>query len=139
MSGLPADFSFDQFLHSSDGEQVLAADVIESLIELGGGHELVLELVDLYLEDSTGRVDSVIAGARSGDLNISSAAAHALKSASANMGALQFSELCKNIEHSSKEGDEKVVAELAAQIELMYQEVEQALASLSRSFQPDAA
>ena len=139
MSSPSAAFPFDAHTHAGSGELVLAPEVIDSLIELGDGPDLVLELVELYVEDAIKRVDSVMVGARDGDMAVSNSAAHALKSASANMGAVQFSEVCRQIEDAAKAGDSSVVGGLADQFLLMYEEVQHALGLLTQSLCSDEA
>src|SRR6185295_11603483 len=67
--------------------------VIEGLRELGGAEDpgLLVELIDLYLADAPLRMAEIEQSLASGDWKLLERAAHTLKSASANIGALGLS------------------------------------------------
>ncbi|MFT7678663.1 MAG: HPt (histidine-containing phosphotransfer) domain-containing protein [Planctomycetota bacterium] len=133
-------FPFDQHLHGgSNAEQVLAQSSIDELLSLGGemGGELLVDLVDLYLEDAAERVKVTFESFEAGDAEGVSRAAHALKSASANMGALPFSRLCADLEHMGGESsaEPSALAPLVDRMKAMHPEVEQALVALRAIYQ----
>jgi len=94
--------------HSDPGtvDTVLDADCIDSLRNLGGPDEpdLLLELIELYLDDASGRMKDLASAMREADLEAVGRVAHTLKSSSANMGALIFADLCRDIECNVREG-----------------------------------
>jgi len=81
--------------------------VIEGLRELGGTEDpgLLVELIDLYLSDAPLRMAEIEQSFASGDWPLLERAAHTLKSASANIGALGLSELCKELECQARKRD----------------------------------
>src|SRR5689334_17807101 len=81
--------------------------VIEGLRELGGAEDpgLLVELIDLYLADAPQRMTEIEQSLTSGDWTLLERAAHTLKSASANIGALGLSELCKQLECKARKRD----------------------------------
>ncbi len=85
---------------------VLDPGVIAELRELGGedGSGLVVELIDLLIEDLHRRVPALHAAAHVGEWPAVVAEAHALKGASATMGAQAFSDACKTVELLARQG-----------------------------------
>ena len=106
---------------------VIDSTTIEALRELGGDDDpgLVMELIELYLGDAADRVQTIGAAWDVGDLDSVARAAHALKSASANIGALCFSDACKDVELGAKAGNE--IADTVAACTAMFREVQCAL------------
>ncbi len=96
------------------GGPVLDQDTIAGLIELGGEDDpsLLLELVDLFLDDGTDRMQQIAQARDAGDKDTIEKMAHALKSASANIGALCFSKTCRELEMSAKAPDRSDVDSL---------------------------
>ena len=93
--------------HSPDhgGGPILDPDTMYGLAALAGDDDpdLVRELIDLFLEDAVDRLASMSAAMQSGEPEPVAQAAHALKSASANVGALTFAEKCREIEATARE------------------------------------
>ncbi|HIF42270.1 MAG TPA: Hpt domain-containing protein [Planctomycetes bacterium] len=80
--------------------------VIGSLVDLGGEDEpdLIVELIDLFLEDADTRVTALESAARSKDWDQVSRLAHTLKGSSATMGAARFSVACRTVEMEARDG-----------------------------------
>ena len=113
------------------GDPVLDTDVIASLRELGGGHDdLLIELIDLFLVDVEQRSSAMLAASDAGDLPALAEAAHALKSGSANLGALALSAECARLEASARGGDAETSATLLVRIGGMLPEARAALTAL---------
>ena len=103
--------------------EVLDAATLDRLARLGGegGGDLLIELIDIFVDDATERVRSMISALAAGDLVGVEQHAHTLKSSSANMGALGLSELCQEIE-AAVHRDEPVGA-LVSTCERMIEDV----------------
>lgn len=113
------------------GDPVLDDDVLEALWELGDdGPGFALELIELFLVDARERLDAMVVASADGDLEVVGDAAHALKSASANVGALPFAHACKRIEHEARTRSAEAVRLLVDLSSGMYREVEAALEDL---------
>jgi two-component system, sensor histidine kinase and response regulator len=69
-----------------------------------GGPNLLARVVDLYFSSSQALADALRTAAQLKDAESVRQAAHALKSSSANVGALAFAELCKSVELAAAEG-----------------------------------
>ena len=75
-------------------------------------------LLDVFLKDSEQRVAQLRQGfdSSSPDLQALSLDAHSFKGSSANMGALQLSELCRQLEDQTRRGKRAGLEQLVAQI-----------------------
>jgi CheY-like chemotaxis protein/HPt (histidine-containing phosphotransfer) domain-containing protein len=103
------------------GEPHVDDQVIESVLVLGGGgSDLLRRMVDLYLEDAPQRIAAVREAIARSDAAAVSRAAHALKSASANLGAAALAEICRRLERHCQGGSTGGTDELAAAIEAEY-------------------
>jgi len=93
---------------------VLDAQVLQGLRELGGDDDpgLLLEVVGMFLEDAPLRMREIEQALQRGDLKLLERAAHSLKSASANVGAMALSGLCRRIEESARMSSTQGVADL---------------------------
>lgn len=115
---------------SADG--IINMEIIESLRELGGEEDpgLVVELIDLYLADAPERIREIQAALACDDFDLLERASHTLKSASANIGALQLSSLCAELESMGRSRevlDSQAHSECSAE---SFAEVEEALLNI---------
>lgn len=111
------------------GEPVIDQDafsVLESLAD-EDDPDLVKEIIELFLEDSAMRMSQIEVGHQDGQADSIRAAAHALKSASANVGALSFSSTCASLESAASAVNESELSELVASALKMYADVRSAL------------
>ena len=92
-----------------------------------GAENILNKLIRLYLESSSGILDSLRDAAQREEGEAMREAAHGLKSASANMGAMKLSVLCKQIEEL---GRAKKTAEAAALLPDLEAEYERVIAAL---------
>ena len=111
---------------------VIDLSVIEALRELGGEDDpgLVIELIDLYLLDAPERIRDIQKALASEDFDLLERAAHTLKSASANIGALSLSGFCKELEVMARESHVTDPTSLAAKSQVAFDEVFVALTDL---------
>ena len=72
----------------------------QALVEMVGPEmpEVLVDLLDTYLEESAGLVQTIGEGTRAGDLSTVLRPAHSLKSSSASLGAMRLSRLCADLE-----------------------------------------
>lgn len=68
----------------------------------GGGPELIVELIDLFLVDGPGLLAAIQGAAGADALG---RAAHALKGSCLSLGLNELGELCRRIEHATEAGD----------------------------------
>jgi CheY-like chemotaxis protein/HPt (histidine-containing phosphotransfer) domain-containing protein len=95
----------------------------------GGGSELVAKVVDTYLESSQQLLSTIRDATAAGDPAAFAAAAHTLKSSSAQVGAMQLSNLSKEMETLGREGSCEGASELLERIETEYESVREGLAA----------
>jgi two-component system, sensor histidine kinase and response regulator len=69
-----------------------------------GGPNLLAKVLGLYTSSSQALTDAMCAAATLNDAESVRQAAHALKSSSANVGAMAFADLCKEVELAAAEG-----------------------------------
>ena len=70
----------------------------------GSRGDLVRRIVDAYLAQSKGYIEALDAAVAAGDSEALRAAAHPLKSSSAQVGAMKLSRLCAVLERSARDG-----------------------------------
>jgi len=106
----------------------LDPEVIASLVDLGGEEEpdLIVELIDLFLEDADVRVLALEDAVKTQDWDQVVRVAHTLKGASATMGAVRFSTACRTVEMEARDGglareslDHAIESHLSAQFSLV--------------------
>jgi len=84
-------------------------------------------LISTYLTDAQFRLQLIQNGIHSQDYEAVRLAAHSLKGASANLGALILAQLCEKLEHDCKVGECENVAAFEKKIEQELHEVTQEL------------
>ena len=115
----------------SDKQPILDRGVIASLRELGGDDDpgLFTELVGMFLADTPERMHALSEAMEKRDPTALERAAHALKSSSANLGALELSVLFRDIEAAGREKDLSRAGPLVARTQPEFAKVEAALRS----------
>jgi HPt (histidine-containing phosphotransfer) domain-containing protein len=116
--------------------EVLDMSVVDELISLSddGDPELLLDLIGLYLADAPSKLDAVMEGMRTGDLDKVERAAHSLKGSSGNLGARQLQHTCELLQLRSNAGDLAGTRKAAAQLAAMFEDVRGALLQLRDRF-----
>jgi len=113
------------------GQPVIDAEALTTLQELADDDgEFLLELVEMFLGDAAQRVEGMQASARGSDWDAVAGAAHALKSASANLGALPFSRSCAQLELSVRGGVATEMFSDTKRVSEMFSDVQAVLARL---------
>lgn len=79
-------------------------DSAAALALVGGKRELVVRLVDLFLEQLDASIAAIVAAVRAGDPEAQKKAAHALKGSAAVIGAKRLRELAASLEQEGRAG-----------------------------------
>ena len=95
-------------------------------------------ILRLYAETAPTGFETLTEAADSGNWADVSAAAHALKSITANVTATGFSEVCTRLEAAANAGDEKRVAALMERAKSEYERAREAVTSLLDEIAPEA-
>ncbi len=82
------------------GSSPISTAEFQALIEMVGEDtpEVVVDLLDTYLEESAGLVHTITAAAAADNRDLMLRPAHSLKSSSASVGAMALSQLCADME-----------------------------------------
>ena len=99
------------------------------------GTELLNQLIDTYLQESPRFIDAIEQAVTQADAAALDISAHSLKSSSAALGAIRFSQLCKDLEAMGREGQIDGSAALVEQLKAEYARVETAMLSVQRQNQ----
>ena len=93
-------------------------------------------LIDTYLTDAQFRLQLIQNGINSHDYEAVRLAAHSLKGASANLGALLLAELCEKLEHDCKVGQYSdssyILCTIEAELHVVTIELQKSLPQRSR-------
>jgi CheY-like chemotaxis protein/HPt (histidine-containing phosphotransfer) domain-containing protein len=115
----------------------LDAATLEELRRLTkDGEPLLGRVLDLYRETAPAKVRALREALTQGDTATLRAAAHALKSSSANVGARHLAEICRSLEEGLRNGSVPDPAPGVAAIEAEHRRVEHALEELRAGARP---
>jgi len=89
--------------------------------------DLLSELIDIFMDDTPGRLVDLAAAVGQGDPEGTMQNAHALKSSCAQMGAIQLSEYCRQLEAMGRAGDVSTAQPLVAAAQSEFERVRPAL------------
>ncbi|MDF1585500.1 response regulator [Marinimicrococcus flavescens] len=114
---------------SRDEPAVLDRRTLDTLRELRrpGQPSVLGRAIHLYFGSTPGLVERLAQGAASGDAQAMVEATHALKSSSANLGALELAARCKTVEAMARAGRIDEAAAAASGIAAFYERVRLAL------------
>jgi signal transduction histidine kinase/CheY-like chemotaxis protein/HPt (histidine-containing phosphotransfer) domain-containing protein len=111
----------------------LDLEVLDGLRALGQGtDDFIREVAALYLEDSPRRLASIGDAAAGGDARALASAAHALKSSSTHMGAVDVRRLCDTLERMADRGELASAAPVIERLRVEYERAEASLRELIR-------
>lgn len=112
-------------INSSKESPILDPTVLDNYRQLAGEDAslLIADLLSTFLEDAPGRVDNMQQAVDDANPEALSDAAHALKSASANLGAKQLSKFCAEAEALGCGGSMDGAQELVVQVSQAYQTI----------------
>jgi HPt (histidine-containing phosphotransfer) domain-containing protein len=107
---------------------VLERSALESLRALDGDEPHVLrQVIGLYLDDSPKLITAMAEAFDADEMTAIMTAAHTLKSASANVGAMAFSELCRQLETAAQGDDIEEIGNLIGAVQEAFEGVSAAL------------
>lgn len=89
-------------------------------IQVPGSADIVGKVINAYLQESNGLLEKLKLSEKDNDLTCLYKTAHALKSSSANVGAMTLADLCKTLEVMARQGVMEGSTELVKAIEKEY-------------------
>ncbi len=107
----------------------LDEEALATLKELGGDEdpEFLVSIVEQFIQDTRGYVESIRGAAASGDASVLERSAHTLQSSSASVGALVMSGLCRALQEMGRGGKVTGSEILAERLQEEFDRVCQAL------------
>ena len=117
-------------------EPVLDMQVVDELVSLTdeGDPELLLDLIQLFLDDGPVKVNLIVTGLAANDFEQMERAAHALKGSAGNLGARQVQGTCEQMQLITRKHDLAQARRLAKDLEGQFAEVQKALRDLQQRF-----
>ncbi len=116
---------------------MLDMSVVEELLSFSddGDPELLLDLIQMFLEDGPQKVRAVVDAVGTGDFEAAERAAHSLKGSSGNLGARLLQHTCEALQQSTRHHRLDESRRLAPQLQQRFAEAEVALRQVLTSYQ----
>ncbi|MCA8974463.1 MAG: Hpt domain-containing protein [Planctomycetes bacterium] len=113
-------------------DNVLDMSVVEELLSFAddGDPELLVDLIQMFLEDGPSKVKAITEGLEEGDMEKVERAAHSLKGSSGNLGARHLQDSCEKMQIASRQHQVEQVREITPEIVSTYADAEVALRAL---------
>jgi HPt (histidine-containing phosphotransfer) domain-containing protein len=118
--------------------QVLDMQIVDELLSLtdDGDPELLLDLINLFLGDGPAKIQSVLHGIASQDLDQIERAAHSLKGSAGNLGARMLQNTCELLQLAARGSRLGEARQLAPALESHFREARSALEALRNRYAP---
>jgi HPt (histidine-containing phosphotransfer) domain-containing protein len=109
--------------------EVLDQAVLEELLSYAddGDPELLLDLIQMFLDDSPSKVAAVEQGLATGDFEKAERAAHSLKGSAGTLGARLVQDVCELLQVSTRRQQLETSRELAPRLAAEYELADAAL------------
>ncbi|WP_345940575.1 Hpt domain-containing protein [Nostoc sp. UIC 10630] len=120
---------------NSDLQEAIDQRFLQELQNMGGsdGEQLVAELIQIYLEDTPIRIQTIKEAIAAEDRSKLQKAAHALRSPSVSIGAVKLGNICETLENAAITQSLDQISELINHLESEYKNVITALQSFYSS------
>lgn len=118
-------------------EQVLDMSVVEELLSFAddGDPELIMDLIQMFLDDGPSKVAAMTDGLAAGDLEKAERAAHSLKGSSGNLGARLLQNACEEMQLATRYHKLDESRRLVPLLQRRFEEAETALRKLLATYQ----
>src|SRR6185436_11621011 len=93
-------------------------------LEKLGGKELIVRVIDQFLEKTPQRMDAVCERGLAGDLKALGSAVGSIKSAAGNLGATELADIASRIEDMAREGAKDLVLPMLCHLQDMLGQVQ---------------
>ena len=119
-------------------DQVLDMSVVEELLSFSddGDPELLLDLIQMFLDDGPEKVRAVHEGLQAGDFEKMERAAHSLKGSSGNLGARLLQDTCEKIQLATRQRQLDESRRLTTDLDREFADAEAALRQLHATYKP---
>jgi CheY-like chemotaxis protein/HPt (histidine-containing phosphotransfer) domain-containing protein len=118
---------------STNLQTVIDESVIEDLRSMAGseGDRLITELIQVYLEDTPATIQELKNALAAENLTKIRKTAHALRSPSVSIGAVNLGKICEMLEYIAQDQSLEEITDLVNQLEIEYQNVIKTLKKLN--------
>lgn len=118
-------------------DPVLDMSVVEELLSFSddGDPELVMDLIQMFLDDGPAKVQAVTEGLATADFDKAERAAHSLKGSSGNLGAKLLQNACEEMQLATRYHKLDESRRLAPMLGQRFAEAEVALRKLLAQYQ----
>ncbi|MDJ0556461.1 MAG: response regulator [Microcoleaceae cyanobacterium MO_207.B10] len=124
----PIQMELNQKSPISKVDSVIDKVVLDELKEMAGGDtEVIIEVINCYLEESVQLFDAMSQGITEGNAKTLRYSAHSLKSSSASVGAIFLSQLSQELEDIGRKNTIEGAESLFSQVKAEYEKVKVAL------------
>ena len=112
-------------------DEALDVEVLKALekVKTDDGSDLLVELIDLYLQDTPQRIMAIRSAAAEKNWVLLKRAAHTVKGSSGTLGLRQVAKVCQELEEASSPGSTEGVEVLVQLLEYKFLKARQALAA----------
>ncbi|MFH1359666.1 MAG: Hpt domain-containing protein [Candidatus Omnitrophota bacterium] len=107
-------------------------DLKEVMERVENDQELLIELIEIFLEDYPGRMKSLKEAATQNDFSLIKDVAHSLKGASANISAKKISSLFLDVEHMAQKNDLSAMGDIYSKLEGLIEDLKRYLSTLKK-------
>ena len=117
-------------------DTVLDMSIVDELLSFvdDGDPELLVDLIQMFLDDGPAKVKSITDGLEEGDFDKVERAAHSLKGTSGNLGARHLQDACEEMQLASRNHELESVREITPRIVSTYADADVALQKLLSTF-----
>ncbi len=114
---------------TDNNETKLDEEVLERVraMQREGQPDILTRLIDVYLESSSGLIETLDTALSANDIAAVEMTAHTLKSSSANLGAQHYAALCADLEQAARDNDTATIESLGKKIIDAFDDVCEAL------------
>jgi HPt (histidine-containing phosphotransfer) domain-containing protein len=112
--------------------QTINMEMIDELLSLSedGDPELLVDLLEMFLEDGPGKVSTILAGLDRHDFDAVERAAHSLKGSAGNLGVFLVQEDCETLQIASRQHELATAQKAATRLRTHYRDAEAELRAL---------
>ena len=112
--------------------EAINMDIVEELLSLSdqGDPELLIDLIQMYLQDSPNKLAEINAGLEAQDYERVERAAHSLKGSAGNLGAVLVQRDCDQLQQASRRHELDAIRTGVSDLALHFDDAKRALQAL---------
>jgi HPt (histidine-containing phosphotransfer) domain-containing protein len=107
--------------------EILDQKIIKNLAAVLNDENVIQDLLQTFIEEGSRQIDEMGSALETANFELISRLAHTLKGSSGNLGALQLSDLCFQLEKAAEKTETEIVGSLINQIRISFGATKSAL------------